>query len=784
MGALSTLRPAMSRSTVSAGLAMTLSAVPLAEAFAQQATAPSGTDADLPTIVVDADGEPVNSLEATTGLSRLPGTLQDTPQTVTVISQQTMQQQGVTTLEQALRNVPGVTVGIGEGGGGMNGDQFRIRGFQAKGDVFVNGLRDFGVYVRDSFAYENVEVFKGPSSESFGSGTTGGAINMQLKQAHRGDKYDVDGQFGSGPLYRGVFDFNKQIDDTTAARIVGMFNDQDIVDRDHVEANRYGLMGSLGFGLGTNQTLYLNYLYQHGDRTPDYGVPVVTPLFNDVKKFGAVGQPVTEWGVPRSNFYGKETDRDITDTNMFTANYKKEINDWLTFTNDSRVGYYTRDFATSVPGCSNGSTNTVPATPKTYAASCTGQFFAGNNPAITFGGGNPGYLQESLAAENVATMVAKFNTGFLRHELVAGIDYYFVNDSRNLIALSGSKGLSTIWNPVYANTTGYFLYENPFGNNGQKISNTYDFGAFASDRIWFTDQLSILGGIRWDNYSTDYKYWCVDAQGTSTVPGCLKSKGTWIYADSDTRFFSPKASLIWEPTKTQTYYVSYAKSFSPQGGFPTNDVTVVNPVQNNLSPEDNETWEAGAKVSVLDGRLGLTAALFRIDKSNVFYTDPVTGDSVESGENQRVQGVELGVTGTITDAWTIQAGYAYYASEILTSTTLSYVGNQVPFVSPNNFTLWTTYDLIKGGVVRAIPGQLLVGGGITYADGYFTNSANTAIIPETFSLDALISYKHENYRVALNGYNLTNALNYSAGWGNRAIPASGRSFTLSVGYTF
>lgn len=741
-------------------------------AVAQQAATPPAAGEELPTVTVEGEGSPANTLEATTGLSRFPGTIQDTPQTVQVITQETMQQQGVTTLEQALRNVPGVTSGIGEGGGGMNGDQFRIRGFQAKGDIFINGLRDFGVYTRDSFAYESVEVFKGSTSEGFGLGTTGGAINTTLKAAHLGDKYDFEGQFGTGPLYRGVFDINKQFNDTSAIRIVGMVNEQDIADRDHVEANRYGIMADLGFGLGTDQTLHVNYLYQHGERTPDYGVPVVTPGFADVARFGALGQPVTEFGVPRETFYGKVTDQDVTDVNMLTVNFKREVNDWLTVTNDTRFGYYTRDFATTIPGCGS---STVSAA--LYAASCTGQFFAGGNPAITFGGGNPAYYQESYSAQNVTTVVGKFETGWLRHEVVAGIDLNTVSSDRTLVSVSGSKGTSTIWNPVFENTTGYFLYANPLGNNGQRMSSATDVGLFVSDRVWFTDEISLLAGARYDNYQSDYKYWCINTAGT-----CTGSKGTWVDADSQTDFWSPKVSLIWEPTQFQTYYVSWAKSFTPQGAFPTNDVTVVNPVQNDLEPEDNETYEAGFKISVLNGKLGFTGAVFQTDKSNAFYTDPVTGDSVETGENQRVRGVELGMTGNVTDAWTIQASYAYYSSEIQTSTTASYVGNEIPFVSPNNFSLWTTYNLSKN--FTQIPGELLVGAGVTYADEYYTNSANTAIIPDTFSLDALISYKQGNYRMALNAYNLTDELNYAAGWGNRAIPASGRTFTLTVGATF
>lgn len=104
------------------------------------------------------------------------------------------------------------------------------------------------------------------------------------------------------------------------------------------------------------------------------------------------------------------------------------------------------------------------------------------------------------------------------------------------------------------------------------------------------------------------------------------------------------------------------------------------------------------------------------------------------------------------------------------------------FVSPNNFSLWTTYNLST--IWKTLPGELLVGAGVTYADEYYTNSANTAVIPDTFSLDALLSYKQDNYRIALNAYNLTDELNYSTGWGNRAVPASGRTFTLTVGATF
>src|SRR5207244_10628581 len=123
--------------------------------------------------------------------------LQDTPQAVTVISDETMKQQATTTLGEALRNVPGITIAIGEGGT-LAGDQFRIRGFDAKDDIYLDGLRDFGAYARDSFNYEEVQVLKGPSGLMFGRGTTGGAINTISKTPRLKDHYAAALEGGNG----------------------------------------------------------------------------------------------------------------------------------------------------------------------------------------------------------------------------------------------------------------------------------------------------------------------------------------------------------------------------------------------------------------------------------------------------------------------------------------------------------------------------------------------------------------------------------------------------------
>ncbi|WP_291180708.1 TonB-dependent siderophore receptor [Hyphomicrobium sp.] len=696
-----------------------------------------------------------NTLQSGTGLGRLQGNYQSTPQIVNVISQERIREQNLTTVDQALRAVPGVTVSIGEGNGGMNGDQFRIRGFDAKGDLYVDGLRDFGVYVRDSFAYEQVDVLKGPTSESFGMGTTGGVVNLRQKTAHLGDAASAEVTVGTDSFVRSIIDVNKQINETTAARAVGMYHDQDFADRDHSTAERWGFLGSLGFGLGTDTELTINYLHQNNDHMPDFGVPVV------IAPGAAAGLPVTEFGVPRSNYYGKPTDKDESTVDMLTARLSTNVNPWLTIQNDTRFEFFDRDFSSTPASCARG-------TP----TSCNELFFSTGDATYAFGGGGGvSYEQESWGFQNITTAIAKFNTGFLRHEAVAGFDFFYQDDERLGKSYVGSKDAGTILNPDYS--VDYSIVDNP---NNQKKSDAVNYAFFASDRVWLTPEFSLLGGIRWDSYTANYSY-------TTTSTGAWNPELT-----SETEFWSPKLSAIWEPTKAQTYYVSWATSATPAGQFITSGVNPIgtSPGQDNLEPEENESYEIGAKYSLLGGRLGLSAAAFRVDKSNAYYSpDGVT--IVQSGEEQRVQGVELGLNGLITDKWTVAIAYAYFDSEITYANDASLIGNHVPNVPENSASIWTTYDIAS---LVNVPGKLLVGGGVTYAQDMYIRSDEANKVPESVVVDGLISYEVDRYRFAVNGYNLTDELYYDSSFqgstasASRATPAPGRSFTFTAGIKF
>ena len=702
-----------------------------------------------------------NSLKAGTGIGRLPGSVQEQPQVVNVIPQAQLRQQNTTSVEQALRNVPGVTVAIGEGGGGFNGDQFRIRGFEAKGDLYLDGLRDAGVYVRDSFATEEVQVLKGPSSQTFGSGTTGGVINLRQKSAHLGDSSSFDFSVGTDNLYRGVIDINKQVNSTTAMRGVALYHSQDMADRDHVESERWGFLGSIAMGLGTDTNWTLNYLHQSGERTPDYGVP-------NVRATGAAtGGPVTEYGVPRSTFYGKASDHDETDVDIITSRFQHDVNSSLSLYNDTRLGFYQRDFATTVPGC---------ATP-----GCADVFLGGGNPNVSYGGGNPAYKQEAWTFQNVSSAIVKFQTGGLKHEAVAGLDVFYQEDDRPGWSQAGKPTTATgtpIRNPDLTYNQRYPLVRTPAND---RSGDGTEVGLFASDRVWFTPELSVIGGVRWTWFENSFQ------QPNAATPVDRNSEGD---------YWSPRASVIWEPTSSQTYYVSWGRSASPVGQFVTNSL---NPIGNDATEglvEENESYEVGLKYSFLEGRLGFTAAAFQIDKSGVVVPDPATGFVVATGEEQRVRGLEFGLTGQVTRAWVVATGLTFLDSEILynaeqrnaggaiTLPENANKGHEIGGVPDTAFSIWTTYNLSES--IISGPGKWTIGGGILYQADMFSvnNSANQYVIPELFSLDAMIAYEIDGWRFAVNGYNLTDELNYDQSFNNRATPGAGTTAVFSVGKKF
>jgi catecholate siderophore receptor len=250
--------------------------------------------------------------------------LQNTPQTVDVIPQQVLHEQGVTTLQEALKNVPGITLNSGEGG--AHGDTVNLRGFPANDDFFLDGLRDTGFYTRDAFDLESLEVYKGPASTLFGRGSTGGVIN-QVSKTPRLSPFDtVSATLGSDNEKRVTADLNQPIGNNMAFRLNVMGIGTHVEDRDQVKNDRWGVAPSFAIGLGQKTTLVLNYLHQQEYDIPDFGIPF------------AFGKPAP---VPRDTYYGiPSDDKTTSDVDIGTARLSHDFNLWASVSESARVGDY------------------------------------------------------------------------------------------------------------------------------------------------------------------------------------------------------------------------------------------------------------------------------------------------------------------------------------------------------------------------------------------------------------------------------------------------------------
>ena len=753
-----------------------------------------------PATIEDSAINDKNALNKKPAVNQPTTSLQDTPQAVTVVGEETMKQQATSTLGEALRNVPGITIAIGEGGT-LAGDQFKIRGFDAKDDVYLDGLRDFGAYTRDSFAYSEVQVMKGPSGLMFGRGTTGGAINTVSKTPSLRTFVDGHIEGGNGAHARATADANYQITDGVAARVALMYTNTGVVDRDMVFSHRWGIAPSIAFGLDTPTTFTLSYIHQHSSNRPDYGIPVtVTPT-------SVFAVPATEYGVPRNTFLAYRTDQDKNDADIVTAKITHTVNDWLTVENDARYAKYSRYFQyTTIDRCD-----------ATVATNFCSNTLFGASPKATLGGigGGGPYQQDSKGWQDTLSASAMFNLGALRNQVILGADISYQQADRTIFAYTlpttaqftyllndhtrsrANIGVS-LFNPIHEPPPGYAVVIPTMANvaNTNATATTvlystgkaYDVAGFTTDRLWFNDALSFIGGVRVDRYI---------ARFTTTLVN-----GTVTPARSPSTIANPRGSLVYEPDQNTTIYGSYGKSAVPQGtsvvGLPT-PITTANQA---LEPEKSETFEVGAKHALLDGKLGLEVSLFQVKKANATLTDPNTGlITLQSGQKQRVRGLELSATGAITDDLSVLAAYTYLdpiitddltcgGTPIVCKPNVFTIGKQIFFVPRHSASLWADYKatpLLKG---------LTFGGGIVLQsplhNAYttigtapnLTGISRYVVIPKTVQLDAVASYQFERYKFQLNLNNITDRLNYSQSFGNRGTPSPGRTIIASIDFGF
>ena len=706
--------------------------------------------------------------------------LLDTPKSVSIISKQLIADTQVTTLSDALRTVPGITLGAGEGGN-PNGDRPFIRGYNSESSMYVDGVRSATSQNREMFAVEQVEVTKGSASAMGGAGTTGGSINMISKVAKKGDSLEGSVGAGTDNYQRITLDGNKDFGNGIAARVAVLGHKNEKAGQaDGTEYARAGIAPSITFGLDTATRATLSYYYLKSDDTPDSGVPYNNP-------FSATNQParISENGngkpldVKQGIYYGwKDRDFQKQENQIGTIKLEHDLTDNLTISNTAVYGNSKNDYLWTNPDDSRGNFYQP-------GGSLTGNVWARANSRVA----DTDTFTDQLA------LTGKFNTGFLKHSFNLGAEYSDQETDRTQYIIDGVNATGNVHNACNAGdiTLGWCTsVQNPnrgpwtgtLSTNGADQYNiqSKSKSVYFLDSVEFNPQWILDLGVRWDDYSTEQTM--LAGRFNTTTPA-----GTIVKLENDKDFINYQAGITFKPVENGSIYASYATSANPVGVDGGDGSEGITAAINNLKPEEVRTMELGTKWDVLNDKLNLTAAIFRTEKTN---TRAIADDGTTSNIGEtRVDGIELGVNGNITDKWAVSAGYTYLDSELVDggyeeitpSTTpktyrpSSNNGNQVQNVAKNSATLWTTYALTPA---------LTLGAGAVAMDKVYGNAANTKFVPGYVRYDAMARYNvNKNVDLQLNVNNLSDERYFTKAYASHyATEAEGRSAVLSLNFKY
>ncbi|MES2677226.1 MAG: TonB-dependent siderophore receptor [Pseudomonadota bacterium] len=603
----------------------------------------------LPAITVSEtrDDDSDSYKNSSSSLNKLTAPLKDTPKTITVIPKSLMEDQGATSLKDALRNVPGLSINSGEGGN--QGDSVNIRGFTSRNDFFIDGMRDFGNYNRDPFNIESLEVLQGPASILFGRGSTGGVVNQKSKEARLGNYNKSSVALATNDTTRFTTDVNRELSDTSAFRINLMAHHNEVEDRDTVEDNRFGIAPSLSFGLGTDTRLTLDYLHQKEDNIPDYGIGFMN------------GRPAK---VDRSNYYGFQDDYFKSEVDIATAKFEHDFNKDVSVSNKLRYANYQRQLNTTQP---------------TYST-----------PFVNATRGNINVDSTETALINQTDLKVKFDTFGLRHESVSGVELSRETSAPTRFTYTGIPS-TNIQNPAEA----YFSYTTKTLSSKTEGSND-TLAAYFSDTLHLNQKWDILGSVRFDHLKSRFQQEqpVANAANFSQINNNISWSG----------------GVVYKPTDNGSIYVSAGSSFQPSAEtFSLQQVpqTGTARVSSNIDPETSRTYEVGTKWDFFKKKLSTSFAIFRTEKNKVRENDPNNSTSFVLVGKQVVDGFQAQVSGNLTNKWQIFSGYSYMNGRVSKSALITTPKGTVLGGTPKHtFNLFTTYklpyNLEVGGGLNAI----------------------------------------------------------------------------------
>ena len=685
--------------TLSLAIALSLGTGAFSAARGDEAAA--GDPTPLPRVTVTAEHESDGYLtERSRTATKTDTPLLDVPQAVSVVTRDLIQDQSMQSLADVARYVPGAGMAQGEG----NRDTIILRGNSSTSDFFLDGVRDDIEYFRDLYNVDRVEVLKGPNAMIFGRGGAGGVVNRVSRQANWERTREFSLQGGSWDNRRATFDMGDGVNDRVAVRLTGMYEDSESY-RDGVELERMGFNPTVAFSVGDATLIRLSYEYFDYDRTADRGIPSIDIDGDDD-------------GVPfqtnESTFFGDPgTSPTFATVNQGSVVIDHAFNDNVNLRNRTLYADYDKFYQNVFAG---GPVD---------AATGLVQISAYNNQQ----------LRENFFNQTDLTFSAE--TGSVGHEFLVGMELGeettsnfrntgFFNDSDAPLFVPASD--PTVSMPVTFRQSG--TDANNYGR--AKIAAVY-----VQDQVQLTEKWLALVGLRYDNFDMDFS----DYRGA----------GVNIRTSDD--LLSPRGGLIYKPAEDMSLYASYSMTYVPRSGA---QLASLNPTNAAFDPEEFENVEVGAKWDVRPG-LALTAAIFQLDRKNVVIPDPDDPTVSILVDGQRTEGIELGMSGQVNEAWSLQGGYTYQDGEL----TAALGGTRLAQLPKHVASLWNRYDFSNAWGV---------GLGVVHQSEMFAAADNAVTLPDFTRVDAAVFYSiNDRVRMQLNVENLLDEEYYPNAHNNNNI---------------
>ncbi|MGP9811452.1 TonB-dependent receptor [Rhodopseudomonas sp. NSM] len=685
---------------------------------------------------LSADRNPYADADAPYKVDRLSGTkftepVLNTPRTVTVLSKEILQDKNATSLRDVARSTAGVTLGTGEGGNAF-GDRFFIRGFDARNDVFIDGIRDPAVSIRENFFTEQVEILRGPASTLAGRGTAGGAINIVTKQATTAGNFaKAETTFGTDATKRVTVDVNQVLSPTLAVRFDGLYQKANVAGRNYVYDDRWGTLGAIKWTPTDAVKITANYVHTDLDGLPDFGVPYNTTL----------RKPSTSVNVPRGTYYGfVNRDFQKAQQDFGTVIGEFAITPDLTLSNRSRAARSVLDYIGTLPS---------------------------NPTATTVQLASQSRYQVTNVLANQTDLTYKFDTGPVKHTMVAGAEVSRESVMRDTYSgltseLTGFQTGNRITVPLLSPPNEFDFASTPQRAYNPTYITVDTKSAYVIETANWNDFVILNGGLRYDDYSIN---------GESRTASTGVQSGMWNY----------NLGAVVKPLPYASLYAAYATSSNPVGaeldasGTAYGGLVVNNTTFQALQPEQNKAVEVGTKWELFDRHLLLTGALFQTEKSNARET---VGSNILSTGVYRVRGIDLEAAGKITDRWSVFGGLVLMESEVLQSVDPTQIGAQLANIAHQSFNLLSKYRFGE---------QWEVGGQATYASkiyGGTFGAINGNVLPEHWRFDSFVEFKVDKHLTAkLSVNNILNTTYYDAFY-RSASPfvfiAPGRSVLLTM----